>query len=248
MVLQGERPALHLRERLGSGGTAAIHDLPRNRTQRTWRTIRAFDDAVEREEATGRRVCDSFAAELLLPKRLFQPLAEKSAVSLASVDALAERFVASTMATGSRYAEVISTPCAFVISENGKIRYASRSKPLIDGGAWIRPGEDVPRGTVSKRAIEGAATPREEVPADEWFSDWERGGTLIEEARHLPRWNRTLSLLWFESEEVPPPVRDRDRSRWEIEGREIDEYRDDEEDGLEELGDNLRWPGSRRRR
>ena len=203
---------------------------------------------MEREEATGRRVCDSFAAELLLPKRLFQPLAEKSAVSLASVDALAERFVASTMATGSRYAEVISTPCAFVISENGKIRYASRSKPLIDGGAWIRPGEDVPRGTVSKRAIEGAATPREEVPADEWFSDWERGGTLIEEARHLPRWNRTLSLLWFESEEVPPPVRDRDRSRWEIEGREIDEYRDDEEDGLEELGDNLRWPGSRRRR
>ena len=30
------------------------------------------------------RVCDSFAAELLLPKRLFQPLAEKSAVSFAA--------------------------------------------------------------------------------------------------------------------------------------------------------------------
>lgn len=194
------------------------------------------------------RVCDSFAAELLLPKRLFQPLAEQSAVSLASVDALAERFVASTMATGSRYAEVISTPCAFVISENGKIRYASRSKPLVDGGAWIRSGADVPRGTVSKRAIEGEATLREEVPAEEWFSDWERGGTLIEEARHLARWNRTLSLLWFKSEEVPPPVRDRDGSRWEVEGREVDEYRDDEEDGLEELGGNLRWPSGRRRR
>ena len=194
------------------------------------------------------RVCDSFAAELLLPKRLFQPLAEKSAVGLESVDALADRFVASTTATGSRYAAVISTPCAFVISENGKIRYASRSKPLIDERAWIRPGADVPRGTVSKRAIEGEATLREEVPAEEWFSDWERGGTLIEEARHLARWNRTLSLLWFESEEVPPPVRDRDRPRWEVDGREIDEHRDDEEDGLEELGGNLRWPGSRRRR
>ena len=194
------------------------------------------------------RLCDSFAAKLLLPEALFQPLAEKSAVSLASVDALADRFLASTTATGSRYAEIVSAPCAFVISENGKIRYASRSKPLIDASAWIQPGTDVPRGTVSQRASAGETTPREEVPADVWLSDWERGGTLIEEARYLARWNRTLSLLWFESEEVPRLTRNRHRPRWEVEGRELDEPGDDEEDGLEELDGNLHWPGDKRRR
>ena len=194
------------------------------------------------------RLCDSFAAELLLPEGLFQPLAESSMVSLASVDALAAQFLASTTATGSRYAAVVSTPCAFVISENGKIRYASRSKPLIDERAWIQPGADVPRGTVSQRASASEATMSGEVPADVWFSDWERGGTLTEEARHLPRWNRILSILWFDSEEVPPPVRDRDRPRWAVEGRALDESGADEEDGQEELGLNTRWPGSKRRR
>ena len=194
------------------------------------------------------RLCDSFAAELLLPERLFQPRAERSRVSLASVDALAADFSASTTATGSRYAAVVSTPCAFVISESGKIRYASRSKTLIEAYAWIRPGMDVPGGAVSQRASASETTVSGEVPADVWFSDWERGGTLIEEARHLPRWNQTLSLLWFASEEVPPPVRDRDRPRWAVEGRVLDESGEDEEDGLEELGLNTRWPGSRRRR
>ena len=194
------------------------------------------------------RLCDSFAAELLLPERLFQPRAESLRVSFASVDALAADFSASTTATGSRYAAVVSTPCAFVISENGKIRYASRSKTLIEAYAWIRPGMDVPRDAVSQRASASETTVSGEVPADVWFSDWERGGTLTEEARHLPRWNQTLSLLWFASEEVPPPVRDRDRPRWAVEGRALDESGEDEEDGLEELGLNTRWPGGRRRR
>jgi hypothetical protein len=71
--------------------------------------------------------CDVFAAELLLPYKLFKPLIEKTDISLSVVDDLAERFVASNMATGSRFAALVSAPCVFVLSEQGKVRYASRS-------------------------------------------------------------------------------------------------------------------------
>lgn len=115
------------------------------------------------------RLCDLFAAELLLPEVLFQPRAEESAVSFVSLDALASQFAASTTATGSRFAAVISTPCAFVLSEEGKVKYASRSKALIDSKAWIEPHMAVPHGTVSERARAGEAPEREKIDANVWF-------------------------------------------------------------------------------
>ena len=72
-----------------------------------------------------------------------------------------------------------------------------------------------------------------EVAADLWFNDWDRGGVLREEARHLGKWDQTLMLLWFEDEEVPPPKH---------------EGRKEENLGLEELDGILPWPGKRRRR
>jgi hypothetical protein len=152
--------------------------------------------------------CDIFAAELLLPYGLFKPLAEKVPISLASVDDLASRFLTSTMATGSRFATVIKAPCAFVLSEKGKVRYAARSTALRDAGAWIAPRIEMPQGSMSARLRGGTyCNSQEEIEADEWFQHWERGGTLLEEARHLERWDQTLTLLWFEDEEVPPPKR-----------------------------------------
>jgi hypothetical protein len=140
--------------------------------------------------------CDIFAAELLLPHRLFQPKAEQARISLASIDGLAEDFDASFMATGSRFAAVIKAPCAFVLSENGKVRYASRSTRLREAGAWIAPRIEIPQASLSAKVRAGTAVNgSEEIEADEWFQNWERGGTLLEEARHLGRWDQTLTLL-----------------------------------------------------
>jgi Zn-dependent peptidase ImmA (M78 family) len=182
-------------------------------------------------------LCDVFAAELLLPSGLFKPEVEKVAISLRSIDDLAGRFEASVMATGSRYAAVVSTPLAFVLSEKGKIRYASRSTSLREAGAWIQPSLELPRDTLSEKARAGGRCDGpSEIDADVWFKEWERGGTLLEEVRHLSAWDQTLTLLWFEDEEVPPP-----KSR---DGRSDDE----ENDGLlKELDGNLRWPDKRRR-
>ena len=39
-----------------------------------------------------------------------------------------------------------------------------------------------------------------------WFTEWRRGGTLIEESRNLPKWDQCLTLIWFDDDEVPPPT------------------------------------------
>jgi len=146
--------------------------------------------------------CDVFAAELLLPYDLFQPEAERSNICLSAIVELGERFQASVTATGSRYAAVVSSPVAFVLSEQGKVRYASRSKPLRDASAWIPTRLDLPEGSLSKMVRSGSSFEiRDEVDADLWFSDWERGGKLLEEVRHFSQWDQTLTLLWFENEE-----------------------------------------------
>lgn len=187
-------------------------------------------------------LCDVFAAELLLPYDLFRPEAEKASIGLSSIDNLAEHFAASVTATGSRYAYVVSAPVAFVLSEQGKVRYASRSKPLRDASAWIPPRLDVPDGSLSKSVRAGTSVDSQGVvDADLWFSEWERGGTLAEEVRYLAQWDQTLTLLWFEDEEVPGrKVRD---ERGEI-------HEDEENEGdalLKELDGRLRWPSKRRR-
>ena len=180
--------------------------------------------------------CDVFAAELLLPYKLFKPLVEKADMSLAAVDDLAGRFVASITATGSRFATLVSAPCAFVLSEQGKVRYASRSTALREANAWIQPRTPLPEGSLSARARAGSVSDGpEETEADVWFKDWARGGALLEDARYLKQWDQTLTLLWFEDEEVPPPSGDR-------------RQREEEEFGLAELDGTLPWPGKKRRK
>ena len=180
--------------------------------------------------------CDVFAAELLLPYTLFKPFVDKANMSLAAIDDLADRFMASTMATGSRFATMARAPCAFVLSEQGKVRYASRSTALRDAKAWIPSRMVLPQGSVSERIrAGGTCNGPEEIGADVWFTDWERGGELLEDARHLKQWDQTIALLWFEDEEVPSPEQDRHR-------------REEEEFGLAELDGILPWPGKKRRK
>lgn len=74
-----------------------------------------------------------------------------------------------------------------------------------------------------------------EIDAHEWLQTGDRGGTLLEEARHLTTWDQTqtLTLLWFEDEEVPALERETwDRAaKADVENQEL----------LKELDGALRW-------
>ncbi len=184
----------------------------------------------------GEIACDIFAAELLLPYRLFKPKVDAADLGFDAVSNLADEFDASLISTGSRFATFSRDLCAFVLSEGGKVRYSARSASLRDARAWIRPGTDLPSGSFSARVRAGSA-PRgaEEVDPDQWFQDWERDGSLYEDVRHLGQWDQTLTLLWFDDEDLPPSRAE--RARWE-----------EETYGLRELDGNLPWPGRSKRR
>ena len=180
-------------------------------------------------------LCDVFAAELLLPCHLFRPLVEDSEFGFEAIEGLATDFVASLAATGSRFAVVCDRPCAFVLTQNGIIRYASRSTTLRETGGWIRPGQHVPGDSLAAQLHRSASVDGPiEVAATEWFEDWNRGGVLLEDARHFPRWKQTLSLLWFEDDRIP------------VSSGFVED--DDEDPGLRPLDGVLPWPGKSRRR
>ena len=85
------------------------------------------------------------------------------------------------------------------------MRSVSRSKLLEHAPAWIPPRLDIPEGSLSNKVREGlTAGSQDTVDACHWFSEWERCGTLVEEVRHLPQWDQTFSLLWFEDDKVRP--------------------------------------------
>ena len=196
------------------------------------------------------RLCDLFAAELLLPGKLFEPPAEGAPVNLAGIDALARQFEASVTATGSRYADSVSAPCAFVLSHQGKVVYASRSKALKDANAYIARHLELPAGSVSERSRAGEVLSTGQSDAADWFDNWERGGILVEEARHLAQWDQTLTLIRFENGLPSDQEQVRGERRWEVEGREFPDRREDQGDGefaLKELDGKLRWPSKKLR-
>lgn len=181
-------------------------------------------------------LCDVFAAELLLPYKLFRPLVADQDCSLAAVDDLADRFEASVIATGSRFATMTIYPCAFVLAERGKVRFSSRSAKMREARAWISTRMDLPDGSVAKRRREGDdGVGPEEVDPGIWFEDLDRDGTFFEDARHVAKYDQTIALLWCEEEDLPP-------ARVERRQREEDEF------GLAELDGILPWPGKSRRR
>lgn len=184
----------------------------------------------------GEILCDVFAAELLLPYKLFKPRVDAADMGFAAVSALADAFEASLSSTGSRFATFSRDLCAFVLSEGGKVRYCARSTSLRDAKAWVNPGMPLPTDSLSARVRAGGHyNGPEEAGPDDWFADWERDGSLWEDVRHLDQWDQTLTLLWFDDDNLPPPPAE--RKRWE-----------EETQGLRELDGVLPWPGKRKRR
>jgi hypothetical protein len=76
---------------------------------------------------------------------------------------------------------------------------------IREAGAWIQLGASVPaRSRTHTARVEGGQHIGE-VAADMWFTDWRRGGVLMEESRYLSKWDQSLTLLWFDDDEVPQP-------------------------------------------
>ena len=184
-------------------------------------------------------LCDIFAAELLMPYRMFKEKVPKGDPSSEVIEYLASEFRTSFPAAGSRYATLADIPCAFVTMERGRVRYAARSTALRRARAWIQPKSPIPAGSVAHRLRAAGKNDVAvgEVAQDLWFDDWEEGLDLWEMSRHYHRFDTTVSLLWFLEEDLPEVATDRFGTRVV-----------DDDGGLPELTGELPWPGKGRRR
>lgn len=183
-------------------------------------------------------MCDTFAAELLMPYRMFKEKIPKGKPSVEVIKFLAAEFRTSFPAAASRYATLIDIPCAFVTMEGGHVRYAARSTALRNARARIPPKSVIPAGSVAHRLRSEGKNLIEtnEVAQDVWFEDWEKGLDLWEMSRHYQRFDTTVSLLWFPADDLPEIEVDRFGTRVIDDG------------GLAELSGELPWPGKSKRR
>ena len=183
-------------------------------------------------------LCDVFAAECLLPYDFFKKDIDNVDVGFKAVRELAAKYKASVASTGSRLAVHSAEPCAFVLMEGGVIRYASRSKPLREMGAWIDLGVPIPEKSVAARIRTNPSSPDvyDEIPADSWFNKPLKNYEIVcEEAMPPGEWDQGLSLLWFD-----------DGCRREAAGST--DADDDDEPLLKELDGTLPWPRKSKRR
>lgn len=182
--------------------------------------------------------CDIFASELLMPYRLWLSAIPKDAPSFELIQHMADLFGTSFPAAASRFANLKDTPCAFITMEHGAVRYASRSTSLRQAGAWISPRSIIPTGSVAHRVRSSGNSTSEtgEVSQDVWFDNWEKGLDLLELSRHYARTDTTISLLWFDFDDLPQV----EVGRF---GRRVED-----DTGLPELTGELPWPGRNRRR
>jgi hypothetical protein len=151
---------------------------------------------------------------------------------------LALKFNASFPAAASRLATLADSHVAFVTMDRGTIRHAARSTSLRRANAWIAPKSPIPTGSVAHavRAAQINSCETQEVAQDVWFVDWEKGSDLWEMSRHYARFDQTVSLLWFDEEDLPED----DVRRSKAAGSS--------DEGLSELTGELPWPGKKRRR
>lgn len=182
--------------------------------------------------------CDTFASELLMPYQQWLSFVPKEEPSLELIQRMADLFGTSFPAAASRFACLSDMPCAFVTMERGAVRYAARSMSLRQAGAWISPRSVIPAGSMAHRirSSESSTIDTGEVSQDIWFDNWEKGLDLWELSRHYARTDTTISLLWFDGEDLPEVEVNRFGARVEDDG------------GLPELTGELPWPGRSRRR
>lgn len=183
-------------------------------------------------------MCDIFAAELLMPHELFRGKIPDEKPSAEAIQFLADEFRTSFPAAASRYANLVDFPCAFITIERDYVRHAARSAALRKVGAWISPKSKIPSGSVAfrLRSANHSSVETDTVSQDIWFENWEQGFDLSEMSRHYPRFDTTVSLLWFPQEEQPKVEIDRFGRRVSDDG------------GLSELTGELPWPSRSKRR
>ena len=158
-------------------------------------------DMVAKYKASALEVeANYFAAELLMPEKLFAPRLRRSRPSFALIKELARDFDTSLTATAIRCAEVTNDYCAVVASEGGWIRWW-RGSEKFEERLWIEAGTPLSPDSIAGSVLDGEPIPDGPVEVDrEAWAECKEGyehDTLVEEIFPLSAYGQILSLLYL---------------------------------------------------
>jgi hypothetical protein len=155
--------------------------------------------ATEWSEDNPERRANRYAADLLLPKFMFEPRAKGKEITFAAVRSLASDFRTSLTATAIRLVEFGSFPAVIVCNEPGRRRWYIRGSD-VPTEFRLR---DVPGAyTCAYDLLRGSSTPEgpTDVQADGWIDHPDaRRYKLCEDSVPIAH-DLILSLLWWENE------------------------------------------------
>lgn len=135
-----------------------------------------------------------------MPSFLFDPLLDRAGQGLVAIVSLAETCTTSLTATAIRYASRHTEPTAIVMSRGGVIDYCFMSDEIkeLRGLTWLKKGEAVPRGTISKEMTPDQVQREYRSEGASDFATWfksNRSGDLYEEVLGLGTYGRVLTVL-----------------------------------------------------
>ena len=147
------------------------------------------------------RAANEFAAELLMPERLFMPRLIRHSPSMDLIKDLAADFKTTLTATLRRFIEFTENRCAMVCSENGRVKYSVPSKEF---GLRIAHGKPLDKNSFAIDYFEqGSIDERvQSVLARAWVrnSRIDQTACIKEHSIAQPNYNSVLTLLWIDED------------------------------------------------
>lgn len=163
------------------------------------RELATWDDASIEAEANG------FAAELLMPGFLFAPRIVGCRPEHKAIDALADEFGTSNLASARQFIEYTREPAALVVSTQddakGWVTRCQRSTSFSHRLRAARPHAYTAAGEI----IDGKAGSTDglvEIPAEAWLESVVRDSrsVIMEDSRSIPTLKMIVTLLWVDDE------------------------------------------------
>jgi len=147
---------------------------------------------------------DEFAADLLMPMKLFRAqlnLFRNGFCDLDDLTRLAARLGTSITSTARRYCESDREPCTIFFSEGGIVRWGHSSEDMKQTGMFFYPYDTAPpKGSKTAEfwsVMKDGRQPQKmsgRVPPEAWFQ-WPRASHLWEEVMSLGNTGRVITQL-----------------------------------------------------
>lgn len=146
----------------------------------------------------------AFAAELLMPTRVFGPRCRYANPDLELIKQLASEFDTTLTATAARFVQESKADCVAVFSENGVVkRWVKRDDKGLR--VWFRSRQRIGESAFARYCAADRQVPTRmtAVPPEAWFPEIPAVREVHEHSTKLGNYPTVLTLLWIRHVEGP---------------------------------------------